>query len=115
MSAAGHGPQAPKITELRDWCKERIGTVHTFQGKEESIVWLVLGCDQRTAGAARWASDKPNLLNVAVTRAKHRCFLIGDQSLWGGLRHFTAAHAGRMPRITPKQFIRQMTLPDHAD
>ncbi|MEJ7139376.1 AAA domain-containing protein [Amphibiibacter pelophylacis] len=114
-SAAGHGPQAPKITELRDWCKERIGTVHTFQGKEESIVWLVLGCDQRTAGAARWASDKPNLLNVAVTRAKHRCFLIGDQDLWGGLRHFTAAHAGRMPRITPKEFIGQMTLPGHAD
>lgn len=112
-SAAGHGPQAPKITELRDWCKERIGTVHTFQGKEESIVWLVLGCDQRTAGAARWASDKPNLLNVAVTRAKHRCFLIGDQDLWSGLRHFTAAHAGRMPRITPEQFVRQMTLPSH--
>ncbi|WP_319241845.1 hypothetical protein [uncultured Propionivibrio sp.] len=36
-SAAGHGPQAPKTTELRDWCKERIGTVHTFQGKEESF------------------------------------------------------------------------------
>ena len=114
-SAAGHGPQAPKTTELRDWCKERIGTVHTFQGKEESIVWLVLGCDQRTAGAARWASDKPNLLNVAVTRAKHRCFLIGDQDLWSGLRHFSAAHAGRMPRISPEQFVRQMTLPSDDD
>lgn len=111
-SAVSHGPQAPKKTALRDWCKARIGTVHTFQGKEESMVWLVLGCDHDTAGAAYWASDKPNLLNVAVTRAQHRCFLIGDQELWGGLRHFTAAHAGRMPRITPKQFVRQMGGPD---
>src|SRR5690606_24741933 len=116
-SASGHGSQTPtpKATELRDWCKARIGTVHTFQGKEESIVWLVVGCDDSTAGAAGWASDKPDLLNVAVTRAKPRCFLIGDQQLWGGLPHFTAARASRLPRITPEQFIRQMTLPRHAD
>lgn len=111
-SDAGYDLQAPKAMELRDWCKERIGTVHTFQVKEESIVWLVLGCDPRTVGAAHWASNKPNLLNVAVTRAQHRCFLIGDSALWSGLRYFAAAHAKRMPRITPDQFIQRMTLPE---
>jgi hypothetical protein len=115
VSAAGSGLQRPKATELREWCRERIGTVHTFQGKEESMVWLVLGCDERTAGAAHWASNKPNLLNVAVTRAKHRCFLIGDQNLWSCLRHFTAAHAGRLPRITAEQFVRQMAVPGDDD
>lgn len=103
---------APKTTDLREWCKSRIGTVHTFQGKEESMVWLVLGCDERTAGAARWASHKPNLLNVAVTRAQHRCFIVGDEVVWSGLPHFGAAHAGRMPRITPEEFIRRMTTSD---
>lgn len=103
--AVGRTVQPPKTNELREWCKDHVGTVHTFQGKEESIVWLVLGCDQRTVGAAHWASSKPNLLNVAVTRAQHRCFLIGDEVVWGGLRNFTAAHEGRMPRITPQQFV----------
>ncbi|WP_188489613.1 DEAD/DEAH box helicase [Stenotrophomonas maltophilia] len=105
------GTQAPRTTELRTWCRERVGTVHTFQGKEESIVWMVLGCDTDTVGAAHWASSKPNLLNVAVTRAQHRCFLIGDTALWGGLRHFSAAHAEQLPRITPAQFLDRMSIP----
>ena len=108
---AGGRFQPPRSGELREWCKGRIGTVHTFQGKEETIVWLVLGCDGRTIGAAQWAASKPNLLNVAVTRAKHRCVLIGDAALWGGLRNFTAAHADRLPRITPQQFLRSIGQP----
>jgi hypothetical protein len=111
VKAAGGQVQPPTAAELRHWCKERIGTVHTFQGKEESIVWLVLGCDARSIGAAQWAAGKPNLLNVAVTRAKHRCVLIGDEALWGGLRNFTAAHARRLPRITPPQFLQRVSPP----
>lgn len=102
------GTPLPKQGDLREWCEKHIGTVHTFQGKEEDIVWLVLGCDDRTAGAADWAASKPNLLNVAVTRAKHRCFIIGDEALWGGRGHFAAARAGHMPRITPQQFMQRI-------
>ena len=107
-AAEGSQLRPPKSADLRQWCRERIGTVHTFQGKEESIVWLILGCDERTAGAAQWASSKPNLLNVALTRAKHRCFLIGDQALWGGLPNFVAAHDERLPRITPREFLQRV-------
>ncbi len=68
-----------------------VGTVHTFQGKEERIVWMVLGCDDRGAGAVSWAVSKPNILNVALTRAKQRFFMIGDMRLWGGKRYFQEA------------------------
>lgn len=76
---------------LRRWVRESVGTVHTFQGKEQRTVILVLGADEATEGAARWASSKPNLLNVAVTRARERLYVIGSKRLWSGLPHFSTA------------------------
>ena len=61
-----------------------VGTVHTFQGKEAPIVFLVLGADERSRGAANWAmgTDHPNIMNVAATRAKEAFYIIGDQALY---------------------------------
>lgn len=82
----------PHKRTLNDWCKERIGTVHTFQGKEEDCVIMVLGADSRSKiGAAQWAASKPNLLNVAITRARKRCFIIGDKGLWAKMKYFPTA------------------------
>jgi hypothetical protein len=63
-----------------------IGTIHTFQGKEAPIVFLVLGADQKSAGAASWAVREPNMMNVAATRAKKEFYIIGDKKLYSGLR-----------------------------
>ena len=69
--------------EPRQWVYERIGTVHTFQGKEAEAVILVLGAPAPgQTGARGWAGGKPNLLNVAVTRAKERLYVIGNRELW---------------------------------
>ncbi|MED5524905.1 MAG: ATP-binding protein [Pseudomonadota bacterium] len=78
---------------LNAWLKTRIGTVHTFQGKEEKSVIIVLGLSPSSPGAAKWASSKPNMLNVAVTRAQKRVYVIGDLAVWGGCHYFSTAVA----------------------
>lgn len=72
---------------VNKWANKSIGTVHTFQGKEAQKVYFVVGTDKTQEGAVNWSCEKPNLLNVAVTRAKKEFYVIGD-----------------MPRIQSKPF-----------
>lgn len=74
--------------KLRKWVRESVGTVHTFQGKQANSVILCLGCDAKSKTAAQWAASKPNLLNVALTRAKYRFTVVGDRALWIKLPYF---------------------------
>ncbi len=62
-----------------------VGTIHTFQGKEAPIVFMVLGADTRSKGSASWAVKDPNMMNVAVTRAKEEFYVIGDLSLYNSI------------------------------
>ncbi|WP_323883499.1 DEAD/DEAH box helicase [Aeromonas caviae] len=77
--------------QLQELITRRIGTVHTFQGQEEKNVILVLGLSTESPGAANWASSKPNLLNVAVTRAQKRVYIVGCKETWGSLPFFSDA------------------------
>jgi hypothetical protein len=72
-----------------EWTNERVGTIHTFQGKEADTVVLVLGAPLDTSvGARRWAGKSPNLLNVAVTRAKRRLYVVGNYKAWRNIDYF---------------------------
>ncbi|ROM55132.1 hypothetical protein BK648_06425 [Pseudomonas poae] len=97
---------APRRGDLKEWVKRNVGTVHTFQGKEQDTVFMLLGADKDHAGGAQWAASKPNLLNVALTRARHRVYLVGDIELWGQLEHFSLAARGEhaLARVTRNAF-----------
>lgn len=65
------------------WLGEHVGTVHTVQGREAKIVFFVLGAQGASQNGARnWAGGRPNLVNVAVTRAQASIYVIGNRGLW---------------------------------
>lgn len=76
-----------------DWISKRVGTVHTFQGKQAEAVIFVLGAPSAaSAGSRGWAGDPANLLNVAVSRAKERLYVIGERSVWKRAGAFAVLH-----------------------
>lgn len=82
----------------------QVGTVHTFQGKEAHIVFIVLGSAPGDAGAGSraWASQKPNILNVALTRAKSLVYIIGNREDWSKCKSFDFL-ADTLPIFEPVQ------------
>ncbi len=75
LETRGHVSKA-----VNAWGTASVGTVHTFQGKEKETVILALG--GATDGAIEWACGTPNILNVAVTRAQRRLYVVGDRTRW---------------------------------
>lgn len=66
-----------------EWVRDRIGTIHTFQGREANTVILLLGAPNAGQHRARqWAASPPNILNVAVSRAKQNLYVVGSNAAW---------------------------------
>jgi hypothetical protein len=51
-------------------------------------------------GAREWAASTPNPINVAVSRAKRRLYVIGDRRAWAAQRRFSVL-AADLPHTTP--------------
>jgi hypothetical protein len=98
------GPFTAVANQLRARSRQHpglvAGTVHTAQGKQADIVILVLGSDPKNPGSRRWASSTPNLMNVAVSRAKRRLYVIGDAKAWSPWPYFSTL-ARALPRTPP--------------
>jgi hypothetical protein len=89
-------------TARKAWIEKRVGTVHTFQGKEAEAVVLMLGAGRGAkAGSRVWAGETPNLLNVAATRAKRVLYVVGNRAEWQGAGVFAEAVRTLQPRSGP--------------
>ncbi|MGC9080720.1 DEAD/DEAH box helicase [Sulfurihydrogenibium sp.] len=65
--------------KLRQYKKVEIGTVHKFQGKEKNvIIFSTVVCEDGQLSKVKFFNTTPNLLNVAVSRAKHLFILTGN-------------------------------------
>ncbi len=82
----------------REWVSDRVGTIHTVQGREADSAILVLGAPASAQGGARrWAAGTPNIFNVAVSRAKQNFYVIGSYGAWSGIGH--GVTLARLPRV----------------
>jgi len=57
--------------------KKSVGTIHTFQGSENKVIILSTKVCQAQDNVS-WINQRPNLLNVAVSRAKELFILVGN-------------------------------------
>lgn len=65
--------------EFSGFDRESIGTIHTFQGAEKKVIILsTMACRYQDSGKINWINRRPNLLNVAVSRAKELFILVGN-------------------------------------
>jgi len=93
-------------TDRRDWIEHRVGTIHTFQGKEAEAVILMLGAGRGAkAGSRSWAGATPNLLNVAATRAKRVLYVVGNRTEWQSAGVFAVA-AEMLPARSARDWLR---------
>ena len=59
-----------------------VGTVHKFQGDERDIMLFSPVVSRGiTQSAAKWVESPPNLVNVAITRAREGLIFVGDLSI----------------------------------
>lgn len=69
----------PKQKELSGLQKEAIGTIHQFQGSQKRVIILSTKvCRPQDNRSCDWLNSKPNLLNVAVSRAEELFILVGN-------------------------------------
>jgi hypothetical protein len=84
--------------DAHEWGNNRVGTIHTVQGREADTVFLVLGAPRASQGGARsWAAGTPNILNVAVSRAKQDFYVVGSHGAWSGVGHVRELAASLQP------------------
>ena len=60
-----------------------VDTAFGFQGDERDVmIFSPVVARGITPAASRWVETPPNLINVAITRAKEALFLVGDVDYW---------------------------------
>lgn len=93
--------------DIEEWTEYRVGTIHTVQGREADSVVLLLGAPKAAQHPARaWAAGTPNILNVAVSRAKQNFYVVGSYGAWSGVAHARELATLRRARMGEKTLTR---------
>jgi len=70
----------PNYSELKDKHKIEVLTAHKFQGSEKDIMIFSLVIASRGDGNSdRWYNIYPQILNVALSRARYLLYIVGDR------------------------------------
>ena len=68
-----------RLDELRLTSEVLVDTAYGFQGDERDVIlFSPVVAKGITAAAGRWVESPPNLINVAITRAREALFVVGD-------------------------------------
>jgi superfamily I DNA and/or RNA helicase len=68
-----------RLDELRLASEVLVDTAYGFQGDERDVmVFSPVVAKGITGSASRWVESPPNLINVAITRAREALFVVGD-------------------------------------
>lgn len=68
-----------RLDEMRLASEVLVDTAYGFQGDERDvIIFSPVVAKGITASASRWVESPPNLINVAITRAREALFVMGD-------------------------------------
>lgn len=101
--------QSRLLSRWKNFANDSIGTVHTFQGGEKSVI--ILSMRQCRESDSLWfINRKPNLLNVAVSRARELFILVGnlERLQAGGYTQMLVEYIKQrgevrsLPRVLPK-------------
>jgi hypothetical protein len=87
-----------------------VGTAHKFQGGERDVIVLSLvAARNERPHVFDWADHQPELWNVAITRARSKLIIVGDEWVWaerGGIGGELLREATSTVISTPAQSTR---------
>ena len=78
-----------------------VGTAHVYQGQEKDImIFSTVVSTGMDHSSAMWISKPPNVLNVAMTRAKRQLVIVGDMDYCGN--NFSGEILGKLSQYCKK-------------
>lgn len=70
----------PSYSEIEDRHNVRVLTAHKFQGSERDImIFSVVLASRGNGNSDRWYNIYPQILNVALSRARYLLYIVGDK------------------------------------
>lgn len=102
--------------EVLEKHKVKILTAHKFQGSEKDIMIFSLVLASRgTGNSDRWYNIYPQILNIALSRAKYLLYIIGDKNFCNGRTGVLKRLVETYDEIKKQERVEEYTLLEKFD